>query len=78
MVTAGIGLLILAAAVSWLVVTTDRRLRDVARDQRLLHLQQATIIAMLMRAGFRRPSAGPDWGDSGHMTKVAGKSQSAQ
>ncbi len=78
MVTAGIGLLILAAAVSWLVVTTDRRLRDIARDQRLLHLQQATIIAMLMRAGFRRPNAPPDWGDSGHMTKVARESQSAQ
>lgn len=65
-----LGLLVLAVAVSWLVITTDRRLRAIAVDQRRLHLQQATIVSMLMRAGFRAPKAGPDWGDSALMTRA--------
>lgn len=64
------GLLILALAVSWLVVTTDRRLRAMSQEIRRIHLQQANIIGMLQRAGFRGPKAGPDWGDSALLTRA--------
>lgn len=64
------GLIILSVALVALLVIADRRLRELAAEQRRLHLQQANIIAMLLRAGFRGPRAGRDWGDSGHSTSI--------
>lgn len=69
-----VGILVLAAALIALVYVSEARLRQVAAEQRRLHLQQANIIAMLLRAGFRGPRAGRDWGDSGHLTQVRGDS----
>lgn len=64
------GLLVLLGALVALVSVTDRSLRHIATEQRRIHLQQATIIAMLLRAGFRGPRQGLDWGDSGSWTQV--------
>lgn len=64
------GLVILTVALVALLVIANRRLRELVAEQRRLHLQQANIIAMLLRAGFRGPRAGLDWGDSGHLTRV--------
>ena len=64
------GLLVMLGALIALVVLSDRRHRDVLYEMRRVHLQQATIIAMLLRAGFRGPREGIDWGDSGSFTQV--------
>lgn len=64
------GVLVLTAAIIALVYVTEARMRAIASEQRRIHLQQANIIAMLLRAGFRAPSASRDWGDSGHWTQV--------
>jgi hypothetical protein len=64
------GILVLAAALIALVIVSESRLKQVAEEQRRIHLQQANIIAMLLRAGFRSPSAQRDWGDSAHWTRV--------
>lgn len=64
------GLLVLLGALIALVILTDRRMRHLADEQRRIHLQQATIIGMLLRAGFRGPRQGLDWGDSGSWTQV--------
>jgi hypothetical protein len=63
------GILVMAAALVCALVLQDRRMRAMVAEQRRLHLQQANIIAMLMRAGFRGPKAPPDWGDSGNWTR---------
>lgn len=64
------GLVILAVAVVSLLVIAERRLRAIVSEQRRLHLQQATIVGMMLRAGFRGPSAARDWGDSALATKI--------
>lgn len=64
------GILVLAAALIGLVWVSEARLKQVAIEQRRLHLQQANIIAMLLRAGFRGPRAPRDWGDSGRWTQI--------
>ena len=64
------GILVLAAALIALVWVSEARLRHVADEQRRIHMQQATIIAMLLRAGFRAPGSQRDWGDSAHWTMV--------
>lgn len=64
------GVLVLAGAVIALVFVTEARMRALADEQRRIHLQQANIVAMLLRAGFRSPSAQRDWGDSGHWTRA--------
>lgn len=66
------GLLVLLGALIALVILTDRRLLHLADEQRRIHLQQATIIGMLVRAGFRGPRQSLDWGDSGSWTQVRG------
>jgi hypothetical protein len=63
------GILVMAAALACALVLQDRRMRAMVVEQRRLHLQQANIIAMLLRAGFRGPKAPPDWGDSGNWTR---------
>jgi hypothetical protein len=68
------GILVLAAALVALVYVSEARLRQVAAEQRRIHLQQSNIIAMLLRAGFRGPRAARDWGDSGNWTQVRGDS----
>ena len=75
-IVAVVGILVLAAALIALVYVSEARMRGIVEAQRRIHLQQANIIAMLLRAGFRGPRAGLDWGDSGHLTRVAGESQS--
>ncbi len=67
---AAAGLLVLVAALIALVCTVNRQLRFLLDEQRRIHLQQANIIAMLLRAGFRGPREGVDWGDSGSFTQV--------
>lgn len=64
------GVIVLTVSLISLLALVNRRLVAIAAEQRRLHLQQATIVGMLLRAGFRGPSAGRDWGDSGHFTKV--------
>jgi hypothetical protein len=63
------GVLVLTAALIALVYVSEARLRHVVVEQRRIHRQQANIVAMLLRAGFRPPSQ-RDWGDSGHWTQV--------
>lgn len=58
-------------AISALVIIA-RHTRSSAVDARKMHLQQANIISMLLRAGFRPAKAKPDWHDSGHETQVMG------
>lgn len=48
-----------------------RSLEGISTSQRKLHLQQATIIGMLLRAGFRPATKGPDWFDDASRTQVA-------
>ena len=63
------GMAVLMVALVALVFIADRRLRAIEAEQRRIHLQQATIIGMLVRAGFRRPKATHDWGDSALATR---------
>lgn len=56
------------------VVVILARLGPVARairdDVRKVRIQQANIISMLLRAGFRPAKGGPDWRDDGDRTVV--------
>lgn len=72
------GVIVLTGAIIALVYVTEARMRHIAAEQRRIHLQQANIIAMLLRAGFRSPSAARDWGDSGHWTQVRDSSDPRQ
>jgi hypothetical protein len=78
MLLAVAGLIVLLAALVALVFIADRRLRDASAEQRRIHLQQATIIGMLIRAGFRGPREGLDWGDSASWTRVRDSSDPRQ
>lgn len=77
-VVAVAGVLVLAVALIALVHVTEARMRALLAEQRRIHAQQANIIAMLLRAGFRAPSASRDWGDSGHWTQVRDSSDPRQ
>lgn len=46
--------------------------RKIAESMHRLHLQQATIVGMLLRAGFRPHRRGKDWFDDGDETRVKG------
>lgn len=63
-------LLLLVTLVSLVLIV--RALRSVAFDMRRLHGQQATVVRMLLRAGFRPPSATLDWLDDAHKTQLRG------
>lgn len=60
--------LLLSVTLAALVMIV-RALRDTAGSMQRLHLQQATIVRMLLRAGFRPPSSSPDWCDDAHKTR---------
>ncbi len=51
------------------LVLIVRSVRATAEAMRKLHLQQATIVGMLIRAGFRPPSRGRDWFDNADETR---------
>lgn len=70
LIVAVAGVVVLTGAIIALVYVTEARMRAVVEEQRRIHLQQANIIAMLLRAGFRGPREGLDWGDSGSWTRV--------
>lgn len=58
-------------AVSALVIIA-RHTKASNISARKLHLQQANIIAMLLRAGFRPAKGKPDWHDNGMETQMMG------
>lgn len=70
LIVAVAGVVVLTGAIIALVYATEVRMRFIASEMRRVHLQQANIIAMLLRAGFRGPREGLDWGDSGSWTRV--------
>jgi hypothetical protein len=49
------------------IVKAARTARD---DIHKIHLQQATIIKMMLRAGFRPAKSDPDWRDDGDQTQL--------
>lgn len=52
------------------LVIIARHTKNASLNARKLHLQQANIIAMLLRAGFRPAKGRPDWNDDAHETQV--------
>lgn len=50
-------------------VRQARDAREARFDLKRLHQQQATIVGMLLRAGFRPPSGRKDWFEDPHATK---------
>lgn len=66
-------LALLCAVVIVALVFIAKSLRSVATETRRIHLQQATIVGMLLRAGFRPHKGGKDWFDDGKRTRVAGE-----
>jgi hypothetical protein len=70
LIVAVAGVVVLTGAIIALIYVTEARMRFIASEQQRIHLQQANIIAMLLRAGFRGPREGLDWGDSGSWTRV--------
>lgn len=63
-------LALLSAVVIVALVFIATALRATATEMRKLHLQQATILGMLLRAGFRPYKRGRDWFDDAHATRV--------
>lgn len=55
------------------LVLIVRSLRDLAGDMRRLSLQQATVVRMLLRAGFRPPSSTADWLEDADKTRARGE-----
>lgn len=49
-----------------------RSIGSIKHDARRIHLQQATIIGMLLKAGFR-PAKTLDWFDNGDETRQLGE-----
>lgn len=70
-VAALIVLAILLAVTLGALVLIVSSLRAVAADMQRLHMQQATIVRMLLRAGFRPAGTSRDWFDDPHSTKKA-------
>lgn len=62
----------IAAAVTLFVRTLMRALRGIETTQRRIHKQQANIIGMLLKAGFR-PANTLDWLDDGDGTRRLGE-----
>ncbi len=52
------------------IVCAVRAWRDAAYSLRRIHQQQANIIAMMLRAGFRPARSSPDWFDDSHETSL--------
>lgn len=69
-------LALLVAVTVVALVLVVRASRDIAQDMRRVHLQQANIIRMLLKAGFR-PAKGRDWFDDGGATQVRGDGYTA-
>lgn len=63
----------LCAVVIVALVFIARALADVAGSMRKVHIQQANIIRMLLKAGFRPARHGRDWFDDGAPTQVIGQ-----
>lgn len=70
-IAALIVLAVLLAVTLGALVLIVSALRSVAADMRKLHLQQATIVRMLLRAGFRPAGTGRDWFDDPNKTMKA-------
>lgn len=68
-----LGLALLCGVVIVCLVLISRSLRTVATEMRRLHLQQATIVGMLLRAGFRPAKGRKDWYEDDHDTRLAGE-----
>jgi hypothetical protein len=60
-----------AVTLGWLVVNGARALRSTDAAVRKIHQQQANIIGMLLKAGFR-PVSSKDWFDDGDHTRQIG------
>jgi hypothetical protein len=71
--TAAAVALVLLASGAWAAYALWAELRGTRAWMRKLHRQQANIVSMLLRAGFKM---GPtrDWGDDGRRTSVMGES----
>lgn len=61
----------LSAVCSVFALIAGRALLGVTRK---IHLQQANIVAMLLRAGFRPARGKPDWFEDGEATQLPGSS----
>ncbi len=68
-VAALVVLAVLLAITLGSLVLIVRAIRDVSESVRKLHLQQATIVGMLLRAGFRPAPRGRDWFDDADKTR---------
>lgn len=62
-------LAVLALAAGALVLIA-RSARSLDTNMRRLHLQQATIVGMMLKAGFRPLKTGKDWFDDGDVTSA--------
>jgi hypothetical protein len=61
----------LVIALTWLAVTGARAVRATDAAVRKIHQQQANIIGMMLKAGFR-PVSSKDWFDDGDRTREIG------
>lgn len=61
-----------AGALIGALVLIARSARSLDTNMRRLHLQQSTIVGMMLKAGFRPLKTGKDWFDDGDVTGVAG------
>jgi hypothetical protein len=55
------------------LVFIARAMGVTAHEMRRLHLQQGTIVAMLLKAGFRPARGGRDWSDDAARTRQVGE-----
>lgn len=63
----------LAGSAVCALILIARHAREASVSARKLHLQQANIIKMMLRAGFRPPERGQDWADAALETQVLGQ-----
>lgn len=70
-------LALLCTSVIVALVFVSKHLKDIAFNQRRIHQQQATIIGMMLKAGFRPLKHGADWFDDAHATRVRGDLESS-
>ena len=59
-----------AGALIGALVLIARSARNLDTNMRRLHLQQATIVGMMLKAGFRPLKTGKDWFDDGDVTNA--------
>ncbi len=68
-VAALVVLAVLLAVTLGALVLIVRALRDISAAVRKIHLQQASIVGMMLRAGFRPAPRGRDWFDDSDKTR---------